>query len=79
MIMNITHDLPFLNIHNSFTNKRISVYWGKQSPMSLDAKDYFVKQTSHLSKRRVLVASAQCQFLFFYKKWIDYLTNYFDS
>ena len=72
--MNITHDLPFLNIHNSFTNERISVNLGKQSRLSLDTKDNFVKQTSNLSKRKVLVASAQCQFLFFYKK-MDWLFN----
>jgi len=38
--MNITPDIPFLNIHNLFTNKRISVYLDKQSRMSLDTKEY---------------------------------------
>jgi len=28
--MNIKPDLPFLNIHNPFTNERVSVYWDKQ-------------------------------------------------
>ena len=55
--MNIT-DLPFLNIHNPLTNERISVYLDKHSRMSLDIKDYFVKQVSHLSKGMVVVASA---------------------
>jgi len=39
-IMNITPDLPFLNIHNPFTKKRISVYLDKYSRMFLDTKDY---------------------------------------
>ena len=56
--MNIRPDLPFLNIHNLFTNERISVYLDKYSHMSLDTKDYFVKQISHLSKGGVIVASA---------------------
>jgi len=56
--MNITPDLPFLNIQNSFTNERISVYFDKHRPMSLDTKDYFVKQIVHLSKGVVIVASA---------------------
>ena len=57
-VKNITPDLPFLNIHNSFTNERISVYLDKHRPMSLDTKDYFVKQIVHLSKGVVIVASA---------------------
>jgi len=48
--MNITLDLPFLNIHNPFTNERINVYLDKHSRMSLDTKPYIVKQISHLSK-----------------------------
>jgi len=56
--MNITPDLPFLKIHIPFTNERISVYLDKHSRMSLDTKDYFVKETSHLSKGVVIVASA---------------------
>ena len=48
--MNITPELPFLNIHNPFTNERISVYLDKHSSMSFLTKDYFVKQMSHLSK-----------------------------
>ena len=51
-------DLPFLNIRNPFTNERISIYLDKHSRMSLDTKDYFVKQISHLSKGVVIVASA---------------------
>ena len=38
--MNITPDLPFLNIHNPFTNERISVYLDKHSRMCLDTKEY---------------------------------------
>jgi len=40
--MDITLDLPFLHIHNSFTNERTSIYLDKHSCMSLDTKDYFV-------------------------------------
>ena len=57
-IINITPDLPFLNIHNPIANERISVYFDKYSHMSLDTKNYFVKQISHLSKGVVIVASA---------------------
>jgi len=60
--MNITPDLLFLNIHNPFTNERISVYMDKHCRMSLDRKDYFLKQISHLSKGVVIVTSAICQF-----------------
>jgi len=56
--MNITPDLPYLNIYNPFTNERISVYLDKHSCMSSDTKDYFVKQISHLSKGVVIVTSA---------------------
>ena len=56
-VMNITQDLLFLNIHNPFTNERISVYLDKHSRKSLDTKDYFVKQIIHLSKGVVIVAS----------------------
>jgi len=56
--MNITPDFPFLNIHNPFTNEIISVYLDKHSRMSLDTKDYFIKQISQLSKGMVIVASA---------------------
>jgi len=56
--MNITPDLPFLNIQNLFTNERISVDLDKHSRMSLDTKDNFVKQISLLSKGVVIVASA---------------------
>ena len=55
--MNITLNLSFLNIHNPFTNERISIYLDKHSRMSLDTKDYF-KQISHLSKGVVIVALA---------------------
>ena len=57
----ITPDLPFLNIHNPFTNERISVYLDKHICMYLDPKDDFVKQISHLSKGMVIVATALCQ------------------
>jgi len=56
--MHITPDLPLLIIHNPFTNTRISVYLDKHRRMSLDTKDYFVKQISHLSKGVLIVASA---------------------
>jgi len=45
--MNIMPDIPFLNIHNPFTNERIIVYLDKHRRMSLDTKNYFVKQISH--------------------------------
>ena len=56
--MDITPDLQLLNIHNLFTNKRISVYFDKRNRMFLNTKDYFVKQNSHVSKSVVIVASA---------------------
>jgi len=56
--MDITPGLPFLNIHNQFTNERISVYLDKHDRMSLNTKDHFVKQISHMSKGVVIVASA---------------------
>jgi len=56
--MNITPDLPYLNIHNVFTNERISIYLDKHSRMSLDTKNYFVEQISHLSKGVFIVDSA---------------------
>ena len=46
--MDISPNLLFLNIHNPF--RRISVYLAKHNHMSLNTKDYFVKQISHLSK-----------------------------
>jgi len=55
--MNITPDLPFLNIHNSFTNERISVYLDIIACLWTQII-YFVKQISHLSKGVVIVASA---------------------
>jgi len=55
--MDITPDLPFLNIYNPLTNKKISVYLDKHSHMSLNTKDYFVKQISHFSKGVGIVAS----------------------
>jgi len=42
--MDITLDLTFLNIHNLYTNERISVYLDKHNGMLLNTKDYFVKQ-----------------------------------
>ena len=45
--VSITPDLSFLNIYNPFTNERISVYLDKYSRMSLNTKEYFVKQISH--------------------------------
>jgi len=56
--MDITRDLSFLNIHNLFTNERISAYLDKHNCMFLNTKDYFIKQISHLSKGMVIVASA---------------------
>jgi len=40
--INITPDLPFLNIQNPFTNGRISIYLDEHNRMSLETKDYFV-------------------------------------
>jgi len=60
--VDITLDLPFLNIHNPFTIDRISVYLDKHSRMSLDTKDYFVKQISHLSKGVVIRSSLSSNF-----------------
>jgi len=57
MTMDITPDLPFLNIHNPVTNERIRYTW-TNNRMSLNTKDYFVKQISHVSKCVVIVASA---------------------
>jgi len=45
--MDNTPDHPFLNIHNQFTNEKISVYLNKHKRMSLNTKDYIVKQTRH--------------------------------
>jgi len=55
--MNITPNLIFLNIHNPFTDKRITVYLDNHSRMSLGTRDYFVNQISHLSKGVVIGAS----------------------
>jgi len=60
--MNIMWDLLFLNIHNPFTNERIRVYLDKDSCMSLDSKDFFVKHVNQMSKGMVIVYSAKCQF-----------------
>ena len=48
--LNITPDHPFLNILNMFTNEIISAYLDKHGRLSLDTKDYFVKQVSHMCK-----------------------------
>ena len=48
------------NIHNLFTNKRMSVYLDKENGMSLNTKDYIVKQISHLSEGVVIGASSKC-------------------
>jgi len=56
--MDITPDIPFLNIQNPFTNERISIYLDKHNCMFWNTKDYFVKQKSHMSKDMVVVASA---------------------
>ena len=56
--MDITPDVPFLNIHNPFINGRISVYLDTHNHMNLDTKDYFVKQFGPMSKGVVIVASA---------------------
>ena len=56
--MDITPNLPYLNIYNHITNESISVYLDKHSRISLDIKNYLVKQISHLSKGVVIVASA---------------------
>jgi len=61
--MNITSELPFLNIHNPFTSKRISVYSDKHSRMPMDTKDYFVKRISRLSKGMVILPSVWYQFM----------------
>jgi len=54
--MNIALDLQFLNIHNPFSNERISAYLDKHRRTSSDTKDFFVKQISHLAKN-VAIAS----------------------
>jgi len=58
-------DLSFLNIHNPFTNKRISVYMylDKHSRMSLDTKDYIVKQISHYFKDVVISSQRNVNWL----------------
>jgi len=56
--MDITPGLPFLNIHNPFTNEMISVYLDKHNRMFLNTKDYFVKQITRLSQGVVIVALA---------------------
>jgi len=43
--MDITPDLPFLNIHNQFTNERIIVDLDKHNRMSLNTNDYFIKSS----------------------------------
>ena len=43
---------------NPFTSENNSVYLDKHNRMSLDTKDYFVKQFSHVSKGVVIVALA---------------------
>ena len=53
--MNIKSDIPFLNIHNPFTNEMGSVYLDKHSRMYLDTMDYFVKQMT--TCLRVLLCS----------------------
>jgi len=53
-LMDITPDLPFLNIHNLFTNERISVYLNKHSRMPFGTNDYCVKHIIHLSKDVVI-------------------------
>ena len=55
--MDITPDLPCLKNHNLFTNEMISLYLDKHNRISLNTKDYFVKQIRRLSKGVVLVAS----------------------
>ena len=42
--MNLTPGLPFLNIHNPFTNENISVYLDKHNRVFMNTNDYFVKQ-----------------------------------
>ena len=46
--MDITLDLPFLNIHNLFTNERISVYLDEHNRMFFNTKDYNVIQKTPL-------------------------------
>ena len=58
--MDITPDLPSLNIYNLFNNERIRIYLCKHNRMSLNTMDYFVKQISHLSKGVVIVADVNC-------------------
>jgi len=56
--MDIRPDIPFLNIYNPLTNERIIVHLDKHNRMSLNTKDYFLKQISHFSKGVVIEASA---------------------
>ena len=52
-----TQELTYCrNNHNTFTNKRISVY----TDMNLDTNNYFVIQISHLSKGVVFVIFLFC-------------------
>jgi len=54
--MDIMPDLLFQNMHKPFTNESFSLYFNKHNSMSLNTRDYFVKQISHLSKGVVIVA-----------------------
>jgi len=65
--MDITPDLPFLDIHNPFNNERIRVYLDKHNNMSFNTSDCFVKQISQ-SKGVVIVASASMSITSLYGK-----------
>jgi len=58
--MDNTPDLPFINIHNPFTNEKSSVFMDKHNCMSSSTKDYFIKHISHMTKGMVLIVSAYC-------------------
>jgi len=54
-------DLLLLNMHKPITNERSSVYSDRHNRMSLNTKDYFIKQIKHFSKAVVFLAYAKCQ------------------
>jgi len=57
--MNITPDLPFLNIHNPFTMKELAYTWTNIVSHVFGHKGLLnVKQIRHFSKGVVILASA---------------------
>jgi len=54
--IDITPNLLFLSIHNTFTNEMICYTWTNITACLWTQKNDFVKHTSHLSKGVVIVA-----------------------